>query len=281
MGSQQSLQNKFDLMASGWWYCLGAALLVALGVKTNRMVRFIYHFLVFGQVLPLVALFSYPIFRVLRIYHGPPGETVSRLWSDMSAAYFRCKFKKIGDGDLFREKCMYVFPHRSWSDFFVHRIIAEGRGSNLSRWMVVAVFPLFYVVTAFDRSVFWFNRSKVRGNIEIFNSWLSESLNKSYLPAVISYPEGTRNPTNKPRELKKGTIYFAYIDNLPIQVICSKGNDDIVNEKRLQMGFGREIVYKYGKVIKPEDYQSKEDFFNAVSDEFHLLFAELYEGKTN
>lgn len=54
---------------------------------------------------------------------------------------------------------MYICPHRSWSDFFVHRRIVDGHGSNLSRWMVLAAFPLFYVVTAFDRSVFWFNRS--------------------------------------------------------------------------------------------------------------------------
>ena len=54
---------------------------------------------------------------------------------------------------------MYVCPHRSWSDFFVHRKIVDGHGSNLSRWMVLAAFPLFYVVTKFDRSVFWFNRA--------------------------------------------------------------------------------------------------------------------------
>lgn len=249
-------------------------------VKKVKAVNFLYHFLVFGQVLPPLALVLYPFLRALGVYSGPPNRTVSQVWTDITCWYFGCRFKKLGDGELFTEKCMYVCPHRSWSDFFVHRKIVDGRGSNLSRYGVLMAFPWFYVVTSFDRSAFWFKRDAVRK--DTFYPWMSKSLEESSLPAMINYPEGTRNIALKPKPLKRGVIYFAYGDDLPVQVIMSRGNEDMVNEKKLSMGFNKNIPFIYGKVFKPKDFATREDFFDAVEKEFQELFDKLYgEGSVN
>jgi hypothetical protein len=41
-------------------------------------------------------------------------------------------------------------------------------------------------------------------------------------------------------------------------------------------GFGKEIVYKYGKVFWPKDYKTKEEYATAITDEFVSMFEELY-----
>ena len=72
---------------------------------------------------------------------------------------------------------------------------------------------------------------KARGNSSQFNEWLMAKLEWSYLPSVINYPEGTRNPKSTPLPLKRGAVYFAYAYKIPVQIVMSKGNDDIVNER--------------------------------------------------
>lgn len=251
-------------------------MIIGILMKVNKVVNFLVHFIIFGQVLPPLALFLFPFVRVIGYYSGPPNETVSQLWSDICCKYFRCTFKKIGTEELYTKRCMYVCPHRSWSDFFVHRKTVNGHGSNLSRWMVLAAFPWFYVVTKFDRSVFWFNRSKARGNSKIFYAWLKKELDASYLPSVINYPEGTRNIKKTPLPLKRGGIYFAYAEDIPLQIVMSRGNDDIVNEKGFKMGFGKTITYKFSPVIYVKDFETREAYFDHVEETFNNLFSELY-----
>mmetsp|Transcript_3159 Transcript_3159/g.4567 ORF Transcript_3159/g.4567 Transcript_3159/m.4567 type:complete len:269 (+) Transcript_3159:71-877(+) len=260
------------------WYTVGAvAVAIFVLTRVNKVANFIFHFFIFGQILPLVALFSYPFCRLVGICKGPPNNTVSDLWARICVFYFRCKFKNVDPTNkLYTGQCMYICPHRSWSDFFVHRRVVDGHGSNLSRWMVLAAFPLFYVVTKFDRSVFWFNRSKARGNSSVFYAWMKKELDASHLPAVINYPEGTRNIKNTALPLKRGGIYFAYQEKLPLQVVMSKGNDDIVNEKGFKMGFNKLIEYKYGPVIEAKDFETREEYFEHVEKCFLDMFKELY-----
>lgn len=84
------------LLRKRFWYISLAVLAVFIVlVKKNRVANFFFHFFIFGQILPLVALFSYPFLRLFGIAKGPPNNTVSDVWSRISAAYFRCKFKNV------------------------------------------------------------------------------------------------------------------------------------------------------------------------------------------
>ena len=48
------------------------------------------------------------------------------------------------------------------------------------------------------------------------------------------------------------------------------------------MGFNKNIPYIYGKVFKPKDFATREEFFDAVEKEFQELFDKLYgEGSVN
>ena len=80
----------------------------------------------------------------------------------------------------------------------------------------------------------------------------------------------------KPKELKRGGIYYAYEYKVPVQVIMSRGNDDIINEKGLKMGFGKEIKYKYAPVTFPKDFHTREEFFNHIEKQFLDMWKEFY-----
>jgi 1-acyl-sn-glycerol-3-phosphate acyltransferase len=71
----------------------------------------------------------------------------------------------------------------------------------------------------------------VKGNVEPFNRWLAKQLKDTPMKGMICYPEGTRNTANKLKDIKRGIIYFAFMEGLPTQVIVSRGNDDIISEK--------------------------------------------------
>lgn len=47
---------------------------------------------------------------------------------------------------------------------------------------------------------------------------------------------------------------YAYLRKIPVQIMMSFGNENVINEKKLKMGFEEEIFYKIGKVIDPKDY---------------------------
>lgn len=83
-------------------YWIVPALVVLVLMKVNRKVNFLVHFLVFGQILPPVALVLFPVVRLLGIYKGPPNQTVSQFWADISCKYFRCKFKNVRIVFIFR-----------------------------------------------------------------------------------------------------------------------------------------------------------------------------------
>ena len=81
---------------SPWvWALVVAAVALAVGVKMNRKVAFVFHFVMFGQVLTLLAFVLFPFVRVLGIYHGPPNESISQLWVNFACRYFRCRFEQV------------------------------------------------------------------------------------------------------------------------------------------------------------------------------------------
>lgn len=45
------------------------------------------------------------------------------------------------------------------------------------------------------------------------------------------------------------------------------------------MGFGKVIEYKYGPVILPENFETREAFFEEVEKVFLRMFEELYQSK--
>jgi hypothetical protein len=53
---------------------------------------------------------------------------------------------------------MLLFNHRSWADFFVHDVIADGTASFLARKMVGVVFPFLYLSAFATRGIWFFNR---------------------------------------------------------------------------------------------------------------------------
>lgn len=47
--------------------------------------------------------------------------------------WVRAKVLKVGDRELYRGPCVYLFNHRSWGDFIVDQYATEGRSLFMSR----------------------------------------------------------------------------------------------------------------------------------------------------
>ena len=113
-----------------------------------------------------------------------------------------------------------------------------------------------------------------------FNEWLNKKFNGSHRQSLLAYPEGHRmaGTVRVEREkLKTGMIKYAYREGIAVQLLMSFGNEEIFNEKRLSMGWGKEIYYSFGDVIEPGRFETEREFVEFIKDEFCRYFDEVYE----
>eukprot|EP01095_Lingulamoeba_sp_RSL-Kostka_P002249 TRINITY_DN13103_c0_g1_i1.p1 TRINITY_DN13103_c0_g1~~TRINITY_DN13103_c0_g1_i1.p1 ORF type:complete len:295 (-),score=66.21 TRINITY_DN13103_c0_g1_i1:134-1018(-) len=251
---------------------VGIFALVFLRRKLPMKIRFFLDVLFFGYISCAV---TWPIFLFDRIFGKKRFKCPSFSWGELNNWWFNISYEKIGDGKLYDKRVMYVLPHRSWADFPVHRHICQQRAAHLARLLVGFIFPTFIYMTYIHSTIFWINRNNSKK--ETLYPFLKKMYdNAPVTTGLINYAEGTRNLKNTPRSLKRGVIYFAYIHDIPIQIIMCSGCDDIINEKKFTTKYDQLIRYCYGPVVHPADFDDKEAFFQDVKSKFEELFAEFY-----
>jgi hypothetical protein len=60
----------------------------------------------------------------------------------------------------------------------------------------------------------------------------------------------------------------------------SFGNENVFNEKKMEMGWGQSVYYSYSRVYSPADYQNENQFVAAIKDEFVAFFDQVYQQYT-
>lgn len=174
--------------------------------------------------------------------------------------WFRVRFRKI-EGSLCQEsKIVYLCNHRTWADFFIDRVLTGLHGVYLSRWLVLAGFPIAAGLGYLGNTVKFFYRGTNREN----NKKNLYSLLDSYERGIIVYPEGKRNIKNDSLELKTGCIRYAWDRNVSVQVIVSKGKEAILNEFTRTSRTTRDIFVFYGQPIMPSQYNTFDDFLKEI-----------------
>ncbi|GFR47784.1 hypothetical protein Agub_g9553, partial [Astrephomene gubernaculifera] len=229
-----------------------------------------------------VFYWSLPIFAIIyRIRFANLGKRNDMLeWAKSLVRFFGVTVLKEGESSLYRGgKCLYLCNHRSWADFFIDAYLTEGRAALMSRWLVYFVFPVFCTSCLILRGIVLFKRGTIADK-EAFNSWLDATLGRSHVPGLLVYPEGHRSLKPASLPLKRGMLHYAFSRKIPVQIIITRGKEEVLSEKRMAVRFGRTLVTQFSKVIEPGQFASFDAFFSAVQSTWDECWRGAYGAST-
>jgi 1-acyl-sn-glycerol-3-phosphate acyltransferase len=233
----------------------------------------------FGEGLRLGWI--YPAWAVLRsaLRGRPPHERSTREWCRLLIRRYAIRFERDPASAplLAGRRCLWICPHRSVADFFVHKELVEGRGATLSRTLVAGVFPMIWLASRLDRSVWFFRRDKAHTR-DAFYRWLDREFERCPLEGLIVYAEGHRSQLERPLPLKAGMIRYAFRRGLPVQVVMTGQTEQVIDERRRIGRTGVTVPYRVEPPLEPGDYPDERAFFRAVSELFQRAFHEVAGG---
>jgi len=202
-------------------------------------------------------------------------------WSDHLCWTFRYSFIKHKDSKEVNkeEKTIILLNHRTLADVWVHDKILDHSCMWLSRMLLALVFPLTWLLTCSQNQVWFFVRGGRGENLESLFQWLDKKFaSKANLRTNLGiYPEGHRNQTNEPLELKKGMIKYAFTRKIKVQIAICRGHEDSFNEKKVALSFKRSnVIYYIDSPIEPTKFEFFEDFYDHISKRFAYCFRKIY-----
>ena len=101
---------------------------------------------------------------------------------------------------------------------------------------------------------------------------------------VFLYPEGTRckhsilsTIEDVKKTIKPGLLKSIYENKkYPIQIFISTNKEKCFNEKTFEISFGQTIKTSIGKEIHPTNFNSFDEFFDAICIDWLLLWNKVY-----
>ncbi len=196
-------------------------------------------------------------------------------WARLLTRLFRVKLERDeGALPLTGRRCLFLGPHRCFADLFLHKMVTDGRAAILSRAMMGIVFPLTWLCTRPDRSVWFFNRKKRRGRHEFYR-WLDREFERCPLESLIVYPEGHRHRGDDPLPLMRGLLNYAFSRQIPCQVFGTERNERVFNESARTWSRGETVRYRFEPVLDPVDFPSRHAFIDAANEAFERCYREV------
>ena len=190
----------------------------------------------------------------------------------------KCSLYRMTPTTVSHKKNMIYFTnHRTFSDFTIDSVVVHSTGAFISRYLIALVIPGANLAQFVSKNIEYFNRRQGKTDINIFENILKgvQETDRN----IIIYPEGTRrHGYNYACDLKKGSIYYSYKNDSPIQFVITYGKDDICNEKKMiAMSNVNAFVY-YSKVYDQdyEKYKSTEEWYQYINSEWKTFFNAIY-----
>jgi len=176
-----------------------------------------------------------------------------------------------------KQNIIYLANHRTISDFFIDSINIYNTGVYISRYITSILIPGSNIVKFISDSPAFFIRKKGKTDINAFETILKniQESNRN----ILIYPEGTRrHGHNYACDLKKGSIYYSFKTNSPIQFVITHGKDDIFNEKKMIAVKNINAFVYYSKVYDQdyEKYESMEAWYQYINLEWKTFFNMIY-----
>lgn len=101
------------------------------------------------------------------------------------------------------------------------------------------------------------------------------------LDGVIVYPEGHRYTGKRSLPIKTGVLEVAYNLKVPTQLVLSLNKENILCEKTLSFNFDVPIYTSISEVLHPEEYKTKEEWFDKIREVWEATLDDLEESKKN
>jgi 1-acyl-sn-glycerol-3-phosphate acyltransferase len=195
-------------------------------------------------------------------------------------------YKSFGTTSLYRmtpnivsnkKNIIYLANHRTYSDFTIDSIVVYNTATFIGRYLIAIAIPGGNILKLMSNHLEYFVRRQGKTDITAFEKMLNhiQESNRN----IIIYPEGTRRHGHDYAcDLKKGSIYYSYKTNSPIQFVITHGKDDIFNEKKMIAVKNLNAFVYYSKVYDQdyEKYESMEAWYQYINSEWKTFFNMIY-----
>jgi len=191
---------------------------------------------------------------------------------------FETSLYRMTSTPVSHEKNMiYLANHRTFSDFSIDSIVVHNTGVFMSRFLIAIAIPGGNILKLMSRHLEYFVRRQGKTDINKFEKLLKhiQESNRN----ILIYPEGTRRHGHDYAcDLKKGSIYYSYKMNSPIQFVITHGKDNIFNEKKMIAVKNLNAFVYYSKVYDQdyEKYESMEEWYEYINSEWKTFFNMIY-----
>lgn len=176
-----------------------------------------------------------------------------------------------------KKNIIYFTNHRTHADFTIDSIVVYNTGTFISRYLIALVIPGGNVLKFISNHLEYFNRKQGQTNINNFEKILKRIQDTGR--NIIIYPEGTRrHGYDYACDLKKGSIYYSYKNDSPIQFVITYGKDYIFNEKKMMAIPNVNAFVYYSKIYDQdyEKYKSMEEWYQYINSEWKTFFNTIY-----
>jgi 1-acyl-sn-glycerol-3-phosphate acyltransferase len=191
---------------------------------------------------------------------------------------FDCSIYRMSQDTIsYKKNVIYFTNHRTVSDYFIDLILVNNTGTFISRYLTVIAIPGVNLVKFVTKMIEFFHRKKGKTDINNFENMLKRIQDTDR--NILIYPEGTRrNGCDYACDLKKGSIYYSYKNNSPIQFVITHGKDNIFNEKKMIAIPNINAFVYYSKVYDQdyEKYKSVEEWYQHINSEWKTFFNTIY-----
>ena len=176
-----------------------------------------------------------------------------------------------------KKNIIYFANHRTFADFSIDSVVVYNTGSYISRYLIALVIPGGNLLRFISNHLEYFNRQPGKTDINNFENILKRIQQTDR--NIIIYPEGTRrHGCDYACDLKKGSIYYSYKNDSPIQFVITYGKDNICNEKKLIGIPNLNSFVHYSQVYDQdyEKYKSMEEWYQYINSEWKMFFNTIY-----
>lgn len=236
--------------------------------KNNNAFNFIKVFF-YVNVVPIKLLFDFTIKTEIEFMQK---------YNYFLYKIFKCSLYRMTPSTVSHKKnIIYFANHRTFSDFSIDSVVVYNTGTFISRYLIALVIPGGNLLQFIASYLEFFNRKQGKTDIHQFENMLKRIQDTDR--NIIIYPEGTRrHGCDYACNLKKGSIYYSYKHNSPIQFVITHGKDDIWNEKKLIGMPNVNAFVHYSKVYDQdyEKYKSMEEWYQYINSEWKTFFNTIY-----
>ena len=185
----------------------------------------------------------------------------------------RTNLNKINYNQIKKDKCIYLFNHRSWADFWLDYDIVGGNAAYISRNIIKMVLGTQSFMANASKNIIFFNRDESKNRFKLYN----KILDRLKIRNIILYPEGTRNTKDYSLPLKFGVIKLAYENNVPLQIIICKNKEKVFSLKKMEYNKNINCPYYVSKVIYPENFEKLDIFIKYIQNKWNESWNKIYK----